>query len=99
MNNGSATQALDTFLVLELFPIAKTAADPTDFGARVPCIMSALFLYAREFNPHELQSIFDGIVPNTVDGEEPKVPAAVRTSSFLSAATAPPASLGFGVLS
>lgn len=34
--------------------------------------MSALFPYAREFNPDGLQSIFGGTVPNGVGGEELK---------------------------
>lgn len=36
----------------------------------MPYIMSALFLYAREFNTDELRSIFRGIVPNGVDSDD-----------------------------
>ena len=68
LNRDSATQALDTFVVPDLIPFAKAATGPAaDFGASAP--LSALFLYAREFNPDELQSIFDGIVSDGMDGE------------------------------
>lgn len=56
----------------ELIPFAGAAAHPVDFRAHVPYIMSALFLYACEFNPDELQNIFEGIVPNGVGGDELK---------------------------
>ena len=69
---GSATQTLNTFLYPELIPFAKASTDTADFGARMPYIMSALFLYAREFNTDELRSIFRGIVPNGVDSDDLK---------------------------
>lgn len=72
LNCGSATQAPDTSAVPDLIPFAKAATGPADFGARPPYIMSALFLYACEFNPDELQSIFEGIVPDGMDGEDLK---------------------------
>ena len=34
--------------------------------------MSRLFLYAREFNPDELQNIFEGIVPDGVEDDQLK---------------------------
>ena len=72
VNRGPAAQALDTFVVPNLIPFAKAATGPADFGARLPYIMSALFLYAREFNPDELQSIFEGVAPDGLDGEDLK---------------------------
>ena len=65
-------QALDTFLVPELIAFAKAAPCPEDFRGRVPYVMSALFLYAREFNPDELQNIFEGILPDGMDGDDLK---------------------------
>ena len=46
--------------------------DPAEFGARDPYVMSGLFLYAREFNPDELQNIFEGIVPDGVEDDQLK---------------------------